>query len=370
MKRWFLYIGACLLAFVCFACTDEMEADGNSKERSVKLQLQLSLPMDASARTTRMMSGFEAGSKYENYINFDDVNSYRIYFFDTNNKYIARFTPSDVVMSETNNYVLYSVEGEVPKALISASKIVSFKVMILGNWKEYTADNNLIGKSVDEICSADWAKFDCLTNFELGSDNLIPFYGIHEYKDVAFEYGEITRLEESVTLLRARAKVEVVLETEGMSFSEVSIYGYNKQGYCAPSGVDSQADYAQDNGKNLALHLVNGKNDEDATSKSCPFLCVKEEADEETWIAYLPEYKNVGDKTKDAHIEVRFDIQTDEDKKDFIIYFSDDQSDIENSFFSIARNHLYRFNVTIDPKGNLAVEVDNWAHIYENNFYF
>lgn len=367
MTKWLLYIGICLGAFIVNACTEATDAIEPAEADKVMLQLQLTLPVNEASRATEWTT--EEGTVYENYINFKDPTKYRIYFFDNDNKYIARFTPSEVVMSETNNYVLYSVEGEVPEALISASKIVSFKVMILGNWKEYAADNDLIEKSINDICSAEWAKFDCLTNFELGSDNLIPFYGIHEYQDVAFEYGEITRLEESVTLLRAMAKVEVVLETEGMSFSEVSIYGYNKQGYCAPSGVDSQADYAQDNGKGLDLHLVNNdENDEDATSKSCPFLCVKEEADEETWIAYLPEYKNVGDKTKDAHIEVRFDIQTDEDEK-FIIYFSDVQSDM-SKYFSIARNHLYRFNVTIDPKGNLAVEVKNWADIYENNFYF
>ena len=368
MTKWLLYIGICLGAFIVNACTEATDVIEPAEADKVMLQLQLTLPVNEASRATEWTT--EEGTAYENYINFKDPTKYRIYFFDNDNKYIARFTPSEVVMSETNNYVLYSVEGEVPEALISASKIVSFKVMILGNWKEYAADDNLIGKSIDDICSADWATFDYSENFELGFDNLIPFYGIHEYENVAFEYGEITRLEESVTLLRAMAKVEVVLETEGMSFSEVSIYGYNKQGYCAPSGVDSQTDYAQDNGKNLDLHLVDDKNDENATLNTCSFSCVKEEAGEETWVAYLPEYKNEGDKTKDAHIEIRFDIQTEEDEKDFIIYFSDDQSDITNHSFSIARNHLYRFNVTIDPKGNLAVEVKNWADIYENNFYF
>ena len=367
MTKWLLYIGICLGAFIVNACTEATDAIEPAEADKVMLQLQLTLPVNEASRATEWTT--EEGTAYENYIDFTDEDKYRIYFFDNDNKYIARFTPSEVVMSETNNYVLYSVEGEVPEALISASKIVSFKVMILGNWDEYKDDELTNTTTIEDICSADWAIFDYSKDFELAPDkNLIPFYGIHEYKDVAFEYGEITRLEESVTLLRAMAKVEVILKTEGMSFSEVSIYGYNKEGYCAPSGVYSQTDYAQDNGKELDLHLVNGKNDVDATSKSCPFLCVKEEADEETWVAYLPEYKNVGKVDLDAHIEVRFDIQTDEDEK-FIIYFSDDQSDM-TKYFSIARNHLYRFNVTIDPKGNLAVKVNSWADIYENNFYF
>lgn len=364
MTKWLLYIGICLGAFIVNACTEATDVIEPAEADKVMLQLQLTLPVNEASRAT------EEGTAYENYIDFKDPTKYRIYFFDNNNKYIARFTPSDVVMSETNNYVLYSVEGEVPEALISASKIVSFKVMILGNWDEYKDDELTNTTTIEDICSADWAIFDYSKDFELAPDkNLIPFYGIHEYKDVAFEYGEITRLEESVTLLRAMAKVEVILKTEDMSFSEVSIHGYNKQGYCAPSDVDSQEDYDQDNEK-LDLHLVNnGENDEDATSNTCSFLCVKEKAGEETWVAYLPEYKNVGKVDLDAHIEVRFDIQTDKDEKDFIIYFSDDQSDM-SKYFSIARNHLYRFNVTIDPKGNLAVKVNSWADIYENNFYF
>ena len=368
MTKWLLYIGICLGAFIVNACTEATDAIEPAEADKVMLQLQLTLPVNEASRATEWTT--EEGTVYENYINFKDPTKYRIYFFDNANKYIARFTPSDVVMSETNNYVLYSVEGEVPEALISASKIVSFKVMILGNWDEYKDDELTTATNLEGICSAEWATFDYSKDFELAPDkDLIPFYGIHEYQNVAFEYGEITRLEESVTLLRAMAKVEVILKTEDMSFSEVSIHGYNKQGYCAPSDVDSQEDYDQDNEK-LDLHLVNnGENDEDATSNTCSFLCVKEESGEETWVAYLPEYKNVGDKTKDAYIEVRFDIQTETDKKDFVIHFSDDQSDM-TKYFSIARNHLYRFNVTINPKGNLAVKVNSWADIYENNFYF
>ena len=71
-----------------------------------------------------------------------------------------------------------------------------------------------------------------------------------------------------------------------------------------------------------------------------------------------------------AYIELRFDIQTETDKKDFVIHFADDQTDIEKTSFDITRNHLYRFNVTIDPKGNLAVEVNDWENVFNNDFIF
>lgn len=365
MKRWFLYISTCLLAFVCFACTDEMEADGNSKERSVKLQLQLSLPMDASARTTRMKSGFEAGSKYENYI---DVNSYRIYFFDTNNNYIARFIPSKTVMAEATEYTLYSVEGEVPEDVLqrAPNNTMDFKIVVLANWEKYEEPE--AGSELGTICNADWAQFEILKSFELGKENLIPFYGVNEYEDVPVQYGGTITLEESIPLLRAMAKVEVVLNkedelnTEEMSFSHVTLHGYNSKGYCAPMNG------AYPPNGHIGLHLVGNKNEEGSINKTIPFLPTQSE-NKETWIAYVPEYDN-SDEDNAAYIELRFDIQTETDKKDFVIHFADDQTDIENTSFDITRNHLYRFNVTIDPKGNLAVEVNDWENVFNNDFYF
>lgn len=368
MKRWFLYIGACLLAFVCFACTDEMEADGNSKERSVKLQLQLSLPMDASARTTRMTYDFEAGSKYENYINFNDVNSYRIYFFDTNNNYIARFIPSKTVMAEATEYTLYSVEGEVPEDVLHASNnTMDFKIVVLANWENY--EEPKAGSTLKTICNADLAQFKILESFKLDEENLIPFYGVNEYEDVPVQYGGTITLEESIPLLRAMAKVEVVLNkedelnTEEMSFSHVTLHGYNSKGYCAPMNG------AYPPNGHIGLHLIRGQNEEGSINKTIPFLQTQSNNKKETWIAYVPEYDN-SDEDNAAYIELRFDIQTETDEKDFVIHFADNQTDIENTSFDITRNHLYRFNVTIDPKGNLAVKVNDWKEEYENEFNF
>lgn len=369
MKRWFLYISACLLAFVCFACTDEMEADGSGKERSVKLQLQLSLPIDASARTTRMTSSFEAGSKYENYINFDDENSYRIYFFSTDDHYITQFIPTKTVMTEATEYTLYSVEGEVPEDVLqrASNNAMDFKIVVLANWENYEKPE--AGSTLETICNADWAQFEILKSFELGEENLIPFYGVNEYEDVPVQYGGTITLEESIPLLRAMAKVEVVLNkedelnTEEMSFSDVTLHGYNSKGYCAPmNGAYPQNGHI--------LHLIGNKNDDNAIENTIYFLQTQSNYKKETWIAYVPEYDNTSDEDNAAYIELRFDIQTETDEKDFVIYFADNQTDIENTSFDITRNHLYRFNVTIDPKGNLAVEVNDWENVFNNDFYF
>lgn len=368
MKRWFLYISTCLLAFVCFACTDEMEADGNSKERSVKLQLQLSLPMDASARTTRTTSRFEAGSKYENYINFNDVNSYRIYFFDTNNNYITRFIPTTTVMTEATEYTLYSVEGEVPEDVLqrAPNNAMDFKIVVLANWENY--EEPKAGSTLETICNADWAQFKILKSFELGEGNLIPFYGVNEYEDVPVQYGGTITLEESIPLLRAMAKVEVVLNkedelnTEEMSFSHVTLHGYNLKGYCAPMNG------AYPPNGHIGLHLIGGQNEEGSINKTIPFLQTQSDNKKETWIAYVPEYDNISNGDNAAYIELHSDIQTEA----FVIRFADDQTDVTyTSFFNITRNHLYRFNVKIKlVDGRIEAEVSDWEEEYENDFNF
>ena len=83
MKKRLLYIGICLLAFVCNACSDEAESIEAVDTNKVELQLQLALPVNEASRA-RVTT--EAGTAYENYINFNEEKNYRIYFFDTGNK--------------------------------------------------------------------------------------------------------------------------------------------------------------------------------------------------------------------------------------------------------------------------------------------
>ena len=365
MKKWFLHSMVCLLAFIGVACSDDAGNMPMDNAGNVRIRLQLALPAGGGMSRADY---FENGVELENYIDFNDEDQYRIYFFDSDNKFIARFMPTVVDMSLENQYILYQVEGDVPEKLVSQSETMDFKIVVLGNWDTY--QEPVAGTTIADICNdTQYGTFGCFTDgFDLNkSDKLIPFYGVHEYKGITFKDKEIVMLAAPITLLRAMAKVEVVLKTEGMSFSSVSIQGYNRKGYCAPSDVDSQEDYDYD-ADQPTLHLIGGTNDEGAASRSLPFLHIEGE-DNDTWIAYLPEYDNRSDESEAAHIEVRFDIQTEDDENDFIIYFSDDQDD-KSKTFDIVRNNLYRFNVTIDPKGKLAVEVNKWDEIFENNFIF
>lgn len=323
---------------------------------------------------------YEPGSTYENYLDMSS-DAHRIYFFDaTANTFIARFEAADVVPVEGTDYVDYTLLGKVPDGLVAHS---DFKIVILANWPEYGDAALTAGTTtIEDICNADWAQFDCLTDFNLGPDNLIPFYGVHTYENVSFKPEVATLLDEPITLLRAMAKVEVILETDdyfNLAFDEVQMNRYNKTGYCAPD-ADSEDDYdhngvwADDYAG--ALHLVTGSK----RGTDLPFLKVSREegaanatgdkAITEKWIAYLPEYdnKNAGDDY--ACIKAQFNIQVGNDEPHTIYFaeYSNGESTNANRL-DIERNNLYRFHVKCTGYNyKLTLSVKDWFGSYDNVF--
>lgn len=342
--------------------------------------ITLSIGFKLAARTVG--NEYEEGETYENYIDVANEN-YRIYFFDTDNKFIARFEPSGFIITDGSDYRQYSVLGKAPDALVHYA---TFRLVVLANWAQYDDANMNAGKTtIEEICNAEWAQFDCLTNFDLNpkEGRLIPFYGIHEYSGVTFNAGQTAILKEPVTLLRAMAKVEVLLETDDyfdLSFSNLKINRYNTKGFCAPENVFMQSDSAHNGNwaENYVhtLHLVNGINDEEA--KELAFRFVKRWNDGQTiyekWVAYLAEYKNVGVNDNYSSIKAKFNIQLTDDTPHTIYFseYSDGKTDNSDSNrLDIERNNIYRFRVRCTGYNfKLLLSVSDWAGLYENNFEF
>ena len=242
------------------SCSHDTEAFGIS-DKETTLNIGFRLP----TRSLKSGESYEVGETYENYIDIEN-NNYRIYFFTSDNKFIARFEPDGFVVAEGSDYSDYSVLGKAPAALVNHK---NFKMVVLANWPQYGDDAMKAGETLlADICDAEWGYFDRFSSFELGPERLIPFYGVHEYNNIEFKSGEATLLSEPVTLLRAVAKVEVILKTDDhfdLSFSEIKIRRYNKKGYCAPKNVFSQDNYDHGGEWNSdyvsGLHLVENSND-------------------------------------------------------------------------------------------------------------
>ena len=286
------------------------------------------------------------------------------------------------MVAEESDYSDYSVLGKVPAALVNHK---NFKMVVLANWPQYGDDAMKAGETLlADICDAEWGHFDRFSSFELGPERLIPFYGIHEYNNIEFKSGEATLLAEPVTLLRAVAKVEVILKTDDhfdLSFSEVKIRRYNKKGYCAPKNVFSQDNYDHGGEWNSdyvsGLHLVENSNDAEDKIQNFRFASQWTGADGnkyEKWIAYLLEYQNIDAGDKYSCIEVRLDVQTGEDEP-YKVYFAsyDESGKTDNNDnakrFDISRNNLYRFTITVRDS-RLTVNVQEWKYAYDNEYTF
>lgn len=394
MKHRFLHMIICCLlllpAVLFVSCSRNAEDDSVPSAGEMTLGIGFKIPARAVA------DGYEEGEAYENYIDAANGN-YRIYFFDAENKLIARFDPEAfILMAEDDKYVEYSVLGEVPEALAEHSDF--FKMVVLANWPQYgDANINTEETTIADICNAAWAQYDCLTDGKTNPTaivlnpfaadptqrKLMPFYGVHEYSNVTFRPGVATILDDPVTLLRAMAKVEVILETDDyfdLSFSSLKINRYNAKGYCAPKDVFKQSDYDHNGSYEddyvHTLHLVGEAND--ANEKELSFRKVNRWDEDgkryEKWTAYLPEYQNIGADNAYSSIKAKFNIQLADDTPHTIYFanYSGGKTDNSNgNRLNIERNNIYRFQVTCTGYNfKLLLTVSDWQGLYENNFEF
>lgn len=375
---------AALLLLAALAAASCVYDDGGEEpEERTLLGVGFSLPL--SLAEAGGSGGYIPGEGYENYIDVRTPDNYRIYIFDAADNFIARFVP--MLVSPVSDAGRYEVVGRAD-ALADRS---DFKIVVLANWPAYPDDSALAAGSttIGDLCTAATATFNALTDFELNpaEGRTIPFFGVHHYTGTTVAKGVRTTLAEPVALLRAMAKVELVVGTDGVSLKEVRLQGYNKQGYCAPEGVYSQSDYDHSGDWNAdyvrRLHLVGGANDAAAASASAP-LFRKSGSQPETWVAYVPEYSNTGAADYKSRLRFKLDIPgVDADDKVYTLYFADYGADTvvgadgsenaappaDGTYFDLWRNNCYRFTVTVKG-GLLLLNVKQWENAFDNNFEF
>ncbi len=384
-----------LLAAPIFTSCSEHESSESSLSESATM-VSLSL---RTMSITSTYEGYEAGTTWENYVDFANED-YHIYFFTydpssestngANSTLIAEFMPTTIYSSDRDTYTTYTLAGEVDADLIES--LTNFKVVVVANWGEGHYPEVVAGvTTIDDICNAETAVFNAFVSSgeaTMPSSSFhIPFFGLREYSGVTWRKGIMTRLSGDITLLRSVAKVEVILEDADVTFTDININNYNATGYCAPTSVYLRDDY--DHSHTWAddfvegLHLVDGAND--TGEKSFSFHKAQEmEVDEttgevtqyETWVAYVPEYNNMGDDF--SYISVMTDfLLGNEPYKIYFANYSDggttaygenEASDMSDRY-DIYRNNLYRFFVSMGEYG-LLVSVNEWDDAFDNEWTF
>lgn len=398
-----------LLGWGASSCTSEdfkdQPAPGNGVP-TLGISIGVSAPTRSASGST---SDFEPGSDLENYLDVAG-NDYRIYFFDSDNKYIATFNPSRKAESSGTptsvngvDTYYYSFEGEVP-----AGVGTKFKLVVFANWGKYPEENDDASfqlkngqTTLTELVTHADAQFNHLSNPGEGNwlskedHRLIPFYGVRYYDLSTFSdikdfikddrlignvLVDLTSDENALPLIRAMAKVEVILNNKHASFSSVKMTKVNDKGFNSPykSGDDWKFDYTDyfhnyewDKDFVRGVHLVGGNNAPAGQDGSLEFKKVSghSETTVEKWVAYVPEYQNIGVGDEYAAITVTLadpGSGTGEwGNHTNTIYFAPGGSLANNADgaagttkrYDIERNNIYRF--TIDAmNANMECQLD------------
>ncbi len=363
-----LWVVLLILGLTLGACSTGDDEDISSDLRQTNIVVRFTLPASASAKT-RAGDGYEDGSLIENYI--DVQNSCKVLFFSQNNTFLGLLDHQIVAEIPGTGRQQYNLCGIPPLNLPS-----DFKIMIAANWPDMSViDNAIVGATtIDDICHAVASVFDMPPGLMLDLENghLMPFFGIRSYSGISIQPGTTT-LPESITLLRAMAKVEIIFDSGASELHPaVTLCHFNVKGYCAPAGVYDQNDYGQGNDWDSdylhRLHLVSAdnNNDSEAAGRRAELAMCADGASR--WIAYVPEYRNLkadGSPAPDeAYIEIRLPSQT-PDEKPFKIYFSSYSGETSANTtlprFNIERNNIYRFNVSLHH-GQLSIITRPWNY--------
>lgn len=431
------------LAGIASSCTKESFSDLAQEDTPPSPTMGITISLAGSTRAGDGDPGkelFEPGTGYENYLDIKRDN-YRIYFFDSEGKYIDTFhplsCPTETGSEEVNGVqtvYYYRFLGKAPSDLPTR-----FKVVTIFNWpmgylaESDTAqvDNNYKLKkgetTIYQLCNHNLSIFQSISPDEgepwldPENDRMIPFYGVREY-DLA-DYVNASDIETGpdgnpqikgdiyidlskdngsspthLPLLRAMAKVEVILDNPLASFDKVEISRVNSTGYCAPENAMKHSDYDHgyvwDSDFMRKLHLPGDGNDDPEYSFPLSMTKVsggfdKEKYVPEKWVAYIPEYMNIGVGENFCSIKVTLanpdsisfrnpdEAPKGEDDKRPVwnpekqtntIYFATNGTKVSNDKdvqasaatagrYNIERNNIYRFIIT-GMNAKLSCELD------------
>ena len=221
----------------------------------------------------------------------------------------------------------------------------TYKFMVLANCGDSTIGEEYITYSQSQL---DTSK----------EESAIPMWGVKESDVTPLIDGRNLDLG-TIYLLRAAAKVEIklsdALKDNGTKINSATLKYYNQTGYVLPAGwtqVDNTLKLDQENCIRVYRHAA----------VNMPF--VVDEKGEYCYI-YITEYDNINYSGERNKISLEFNVggkdKYFEDAISFCNY--NDGKPVENSHYSIVRNHIYEFEIRNIAGSSLMLEyhVADWT---------
>lgn len=252
-------------------------------------------------------------------------------------------------------HTIYQLNGQLPAEVIKhinthSSDQKEYKFMVLAN-----CGSNMSGEEYITYSH---------TQLNPSNENAsIPMWGVIKadvsplYEADHLDLGEIE-------LLRAAAKVEVKLsdkfKDKSTTITSATLKYYNQTGYVLPSGW-SQVSYTKGLDQENCLRVYRH------AAVNLPFI--KDEATGNYYV-YVTEYDNINYSGERNKISLEFNVGGEtkyfEDAISFCQYSNG--APVENSYYSIVRNHIYEFEILSIAGSNLTLEytvadwdIENWG---------
>ena len=186
----------------------------------------------------------------------------------------------------------------------------------------------------------------------------IPMWGVKEVDVTLLLDGHSLDLG-TISLLRAAAKVEVKLcdrlKDRGVTIKSATLKYYNQTGYMLPSGwseVSNTEELNQDKCIRVYRHAA----------VNMPLII---DEDRQSCYAYVAEYDNINYPGERNKISVEFNVGGEDRYFEDAISFCQyrDGAPVDNSHYSIVRNHIYEFEIMNIAGSNLVLDyhVADWA---------
>ena len=336
-------LSVCVALLLLSACRQEQDGLAVADESAASVQVSFTLTTASGNASTRVGTD-EPGTGYENYIDITN-NNFRFLLFDKdNNTFVYSFTPQSVTPAGASGEYAqtYEVEGEMPEEYAD----FNYKVVVLANWPTYPSENDLTGKTIQDICLA--YTYNYTDSFVPSESQLIPFYGVATISttlrpDISTNLG-------TIDLLRALCKVEVKCSANGFTLTGATLHRYSTQGMCAPLDVYNNTENWE--GKEQ-IHLPAT----DVESEGCLDFTKQ---DDGSFLIYAPEYDNTNTGNEPSYLSVTLKDANNKEVtlKSPNIYFKDytDGNPEEGSDYDLIRNHWYRFDITDVNDSKLIVQ--------------
>ncbi|MCM1449386.1 MAG: hypothetical protein NC082_03520 [Clostridiales bacterium] len=358
-------VATVLLVVMTVACSDGEEPripDAGGTPRQVGFTITVADVPDMGNLSRATPAGpYDPGSGYENYIDIAGKD-FRFLFFDVSNKYVGQIEINSFIpisINPLNSSKTYSAMGSLPADIATGYK--DFKVCVLANWASYPVLEK--GDDLSKLWDASSADNMFTFNEEpLSSRHTVPLYGIQEYSGITFE-PDVQFNMGRIHLLRAYAKVEVILLPNVRGVESLAITRVNGRGYKAPCNVDELSDYVHNSYDQdyVALPHIPALADEDIVTDYKMRWVSGDDGEERRFIAYVPEYDNTSDGAVKTYIKVNYEENGyDPGHKIEFKYYQATGSHGKDTPFDLLRNYWYRFTVNGGPS-TITVDVQPYA---------